>query len=164
MKKMLSLLFFAALSTAHAGDILINDTRDAITRVNAMKLQFAKVDQQIKAIRNDYEKAEAPLRSQLESLRDSAAATADSRKQKAALLIAISNLQSKASAQQQAAGVANEKAMAVIEMSIQKAEAQIKAERGAQAVLRAQEVLYFSPTCPCNITEEVYKRVNAGAH
>ena len=141
-------------------NILISDTRDAFTRVNALKILLAEVDSRIQAIQKTYELQVAPLSAELEQLRKPGQ-TGQNQQRKAALLLQIAALQKNASVQQQAVGKANEKALAQIDIAIAAIEAELKKERTADAVLRAQDTLYFNGKCVCNITEEIYKRLNA---
>jgi len=140
--------------------ILISDTRDAFTRVSALKSLLAEVDSRIQAIQKSYELQVAPLSTELEQLRKPGQ-TGQNQQRKAALLLKIAALQKDASVQQQAVGAANEKALAQIDIAVVAIEAELKKERAADAVLRVQDTLYFNAACACNITEEIYKRLNA---
>ncbi len=139
--------------------ILISDTRDAFTRVNALKSLLVDVDTRIQAIQKSYELKVAPLTAELERLRKPGQ-TGQNQQRKATLLLQIAALQKDASVQQQAVGAANEKALAQIDIAVTAIEAVLKKERAADAVLRAQDTLYFNTDCACNITEEIYKRLN----
>ena len=140
--------------------ILISDTRDAFTRVNALKTLLAEVDTRIQAIQKTYEQQVAPLSAELEQLRKPGQ-TGQNQQRKAQLLLQIAALQKNASVQQQAIGAANEKALAQIDVAVGAIEAELQKERGVDAVLRVQDTLYFNKGCTCNITEEIYKRLNA---
>ena len=155
---MLSLGFCAPVLAAQK-NILISDTRDAFTRVNALKSLFAEVDTRIQGIQKTYELQVAPLSAELEKLRKPGQ-TGQNQQRKAALLLQIAALQKNVSVQQQAVGAANEKALAQIDIAIAAIEAELKKERAADAVLRIQDTLYFNVECTCNITEEIYKRLN----
>ena len=154
------LLKTPVLKTLVLKNILISDTRDAFTRVNALKSLLAEVDTRIQAIQKSYELQAAPLSAELEQLRKPGQ-TGQNQQRKAALLLKIAALQKNASVQQQAVGAANEKALAQIDIAIAAIEAELKKERAADAVLRVQDTLYFNVKCTCNITEEIYKRLNA---
>jgi Skp family chaperone for outer membrane proteins len=157
--KTLSYVFLMALTlSTHAANILISDTRDAFDRVQAMKTLLQDVDTRIQSIQQAYEKNLAPLSEELARLRQTAG---QNQQRKAQLLLKIAELQKKAGAEQQAVGKANEKALAQIDATVSTIEAELKKERGADAVLRAQDTLYFNPACRCNITEEIYQRLNA---
>jgi Skp family chaperone for outer membrane proteins len=158
MKVCVFVLLLIVWPKALAADVLISDTRDAYERVFAMKGLLAQVNQRIQSIQSDYEKAVAPLATELQTLRQTAG---QHQKRKAALLIQIAQLQKRAAADQQIVGSANEKALAQIEAAITRIEAELKSERAASAVLRAQDALYFNAACACNITEEIYRRLNA---
>lgn len=140
--------------------ILISDTRDAFTRVNALKNLLIEVDSRIKTIQKTYEQQAAPLTAELEQLRQPGQ-TGQNQQRKANLLLQIAALQKDASLQQQAVGAANEKAFAEIDIAVGAIEAELKKERAVDAVLRLQDTLYFNERCTCNITEEIYKRLNA---
>ncbi len=160
MKSIFVGLFLVVAGTAHAASILISDTRDAFDRVNAMKGLLHDVDTRIQAIQTGYELAVKPLSAELEQLRKPGQ-NGQNQQRKAALLLQIAGLQKNASLAQQAVGQANEKALAQIDTAIQAIEAELKKERKADAVLRAQDTLYFNAQCACNITNEIYKRLNA---
>ncbi len=138
---------------------LISDTRDAFTRVNALKSLLAEVDSRIQAIQKSYELQVAPLSAELEQLRKPGQ-IGQNQQRKADLLLKIAALQKDASVQQQAVGAANEKALAQIDTAVIAIEAELKKERAADAVLRVQDTLYFNAKCACNITEEIYSRLN----
>ncbi len=140
-------------------NILISDTRDAFTRVNVLKSLLAEVDIRIQGIQKTYEAQVAPLTAELEQLRKPGQ-TGQNQQRKAALLLQIAALQKDASVQQQAVGAANEKALAQVDIAIAAIETELKKERAADAVLRVQDTLYFNAKCTCNITEEIYKRLN----
>ena len=146
--------------THSSKNILISDTRDAFERVGALKALLVEVDSQIQAIQKAYELEAAPLKLELEQLRKPGQ-TGQNQPRKATLLLQIAALQKRASAQQQEIGVANENALAQIDRAVIAIEAELKKERAADAVLRVQDTLYFNAKCPCNITEEIYKRLNA---
>lgn len=152
--------FAAAENTPTLKSILISDTRDAFERVNALKALLAEVDSRIQAIQKSYELEVAPLAAELEQLRKPGQ-TGQNQQRKATLLLKIAALQKQASVQQQAIGAANEKALAQIDTAVIAIEAELKKERAADAVLRVQDTLYFNTNCTCNITEEIYKRLNA---
>ena len=152
--------FAAAENSAASKNILISDTRDAFERVNALKSLLVDVDSRIQAIQKSYELEVAPLTAELEQLRKPGQ-TGQNQQRKAALLLKIAALQKQASVQQQAIGAANEKALAQIDAAVIAIEAELKKERAADAVLRVQDTLYFNANCACNITEEIYKRLNA---
>ena len=139
--------------------ILISDTRDAFTRVNALKSLLAEVDSRIQTIQKSYELQVAPLSAELEQLRKPGQ-TGQNQQRKAELLLKIAALQKDASVHQQAVGAANEKALAQIDIAVTAIEAELKKERAADAVLRVQDTLYFNAKCACNITDEIYNRLN----
>ncbi len=152
---------FSALATGNAPkSILISDTRDAFERVSALKSLLLEVDTRIQTIQKAYEQEVAPLTAELEQLRKPGQ-TGQNQQRKASLLLQIAALQKQASVQQQAVGAANEKALAQIDIAVLAIEAELKKERAADAVLRVQETLYFNASCACNITEEIYQRLNA---
>jgi Skp family chaperone for outer membrane proteins len=151
---------FALCSSVHAEDFLISDSRDAFTRVQAMKSLLDAVSSRIQTIQKSYEQQAAPIQTELQAARKQASTPA-TQKRKAELLRQLINLQEQAASAQKAVGIANEKALAEVESQISAIEAELKRERGAKAVLRAQDTLYFNPACTCNITEELYKRINA---
>ncbi len=159
MKKfLLKIMVIAIACQAHAENFLISDTRDAYEQVTAIKVLYADVNQRIQSIRSDYEKQVAPLSAELEKLRSQ---SGDTRKRKTELLLQIAALQKRASDQQMAIGQANEKALAQIDAQIANIEHELRKERRAIAVVRAQDALYVRGDCECNITPELYKRLNA---
>ena len=137
--------------------ILISDTRDAYEKAQAIKTLYADVNQRIQRIRSDYEAKAKPLIAELERLRTQ---KGTQQQRKAQLLLQLADLQKQAGNQQQKVGVANEKALARVDIEIAKIEQTLKTERKASAVLHAQEMLYFRADCTCNITEELYLRLN----
>ena len=151
----LTLLVFA--QCASAANILISDTRDAFDQVQALKAVLLEVDQRIQAIQKKYETDVAPLSAELEKLR---AAAGENQQRKAQILLQIAQLQKQTALRQQAVGKANEKAFAQIDAMVSTIELELKTERRADAVLRAQDTLYFNAACPCNITQEIYQRLN----
>ena len=153
---------FAAQAAGNTAlkSILISDTRDAFTRVNALRILLVEVDSRIQAIQKTYEQQVVPLSAELEQLRKPGQ-TGQNQQRKAQLLLQIAALQKNASVQQQAIGAANEKALAQIDIAVVAIEAELKKERAVDAVLRVQDTLYFNEACACNITEEIYKRLNA---
>lgn len=157
---LLSFVFSAMAAGNAPKSILISDTRDAFERVGALKSLLLEVDTRIQTIQKAYEQAVAPLTSELEQLRKPGQ-TGQNQQRKATLLLQIAALQKQASVQQQAVGAANEKALAQIDIAVIAIEAELKKERGADAVLRVQDTLYFNANCACNITEEIYQRLNA---
>jgi hypothetical protein len=163
MKWLIFALLSFAFSAMAAGNtsksVLISDTRDAFERVSALKSLLLEVDTRIQAIQRSYEQAVAPLTAELEQLR-APGQTGQNQQRKASLLLQIAALQKQASVQQQAVGAANEKALAQIDIAVIAIEAELKKERAADAVLRVQDTLYFNANCACNITEEIYKRLN----
>jgi Skp family chaperone for outer membrane proteins len=159
MKIIFASAVFILSGAANAANILISDTRDAFDRVTAMKGLLQQVDARIQAIQSGYERAAAPLSAELEQLRKPGQ-TGQNQQRKATLLLQIAGLQKKASLAQQAVGAENEKALAQIDTAISAIESELKKERKADAVLRAQDTLYFNTQCACNITDEIYKRLN----
>lgn len=152
-----SALLLMSLHTASAANILISDTRDAFDQVLALKAVLQDVDQRIQAIQKQYETDVAPLSAELEKLREAAG---DHQQRKAQLLLQIAQLQKQTALRQQAVGKANEKAFAQVDDMVSRIEQELKAEKKADAVLRAQDTLYFNSACPCNITQEIYQRLN----
>lgn len=144
-------------SAASAANILISDTRDAFDQVHALKAVLQEVDQRIQAIQKQYETELSPLSAELEKLREAAG---EHQQRKAQLLLQIAQLQKQTSQRQQAVGKANEKAFAQVDEMVSRIEQELKAEKKADAVLRAQDTLYFNAACPCNITQEIYRRLN----
>jgi Skp family chaperone for outer membrane proteins len=140
---------------------LIVDSRDAYERVAALKALFVEVDLKIRAVRGRFESAALPLQQSLEALKNSGQKPEDTRKQKAQLLIKLADLQKAASIEQQKIGRANELAVAEFDALMLKVALELQTERGAKAVLQAQDLLYYRADCPCNVTEEIYKRINA---
>jgi chromosome segregation ATPase len=156
-------VFCFALTCAgsiYADGFLISDTRDAYTRVQALSDLLKNVNQRIQAIQQQHQNQSAPLEAELQAARKQTS-TPELQKRKAALLLKIAELQKQASLQQRAVGEANEAAVKQIESKISEIEASLQKERGAKAVLRAQDTLYFNTACTCNITEEIYRRLNA---
>ena len=142
---------------ASAASILISDTRDAFDQVQALKTVLQEVDQRIQAIQKQYESEVAPLSTELEKLRQAAG---ENQQRKAQILLQIAQLQKQTALRQQAVGKANEKAFAQIDAMVAKIEQELKTEKRADAVLRAQDTLYFNAQCSCNITQEIYRRLN----
>lgn len=140
---------------------LIVDSRDAYERVAALKALFSEVDVKIRAVRGRYESAAQPLQKSLEALKNSGLKPEDTRKQKAQLLLKLADLQKLASVEQQQIGRANEKALAEFDQQMLAIALELQTERGAKAVLQAQDLLYYRADCSCNVTEEIYKRINA---
>lgn len=140
---------------------LVVDSRDAYERVAALKSLFVEVDRKIRAVRGRFESAALPLQKSLEALKNSGQKPEDTRKQKAQLLIKLADLQKAASVEQQKIGRANELAVAEFDALMLKVARELQTERGAKAVLQAQDLLYYRSDCPCNVTEEIYKRINA---
>jgi hypothetical protein len=158
-------LIFGLLPSAFGAEVIISDLRDAVTRLQAMKTLFAEVDQKIKRVHEQHAANIKPLQQQLELLRnkpstDQAKAQAD-RQQKASLLLKIAQFNSNAASEQQKIGAANELAIRKIDAVVAVVERELQAERRAATILRAQDALYFDAQCVCNVTEEIYKRVNA---
>jgi Skp family chaperone for outer membrane proteins len=151
-----------SLKTAYAQtpSALIVDSRDAYARVPALKQLLSEVDQKIRAARGRFEAEAAPHEAALAALKKSGQPPENTRKQKAELLLKIAALQKAASLEQQRIGRANEAALAEFEKQLALVSAEIKRERKASALLMAQDVIYYRPDCPCNVTEEVYKRIN----
>jgi Skp family chaperone for outer membrane proteins len=156
-------IVLAQVSAASAAKpiALIVDSRDAYERVAALKALFAEVDVKIRAVRGRYESAAQPLQKSLEALKNSGLKPEDTRKQKAQLLLKLADLQKLASVEQQQIGRANEKALAQFDQQMLAIALELQTERGAKAVLQAQDLLYYRADCPCNVTEEIYKRINA---
>jgi len=148
-------------ANAAKSQALIVDSRDAYERVAALKALFAEVDVKIRAVRSAYESAAQPLQQSLTALKNSGQKPEEMRKQKAQLLLKLADLQKRASVQQQQIGRANEKALAEFDQQMLAIAQQLQTERGAKAVLQAQDLLYYRADCPCNVTEEIYKRINA---
>jgi Skp family chaperone for outer membrane proteins len=157
MKNLVLLPLLMLAVHARAENFVISDTRDAYEQVTAIKALFADVNQRIQTIRTDYEKQVAPLTAELEKLR---AQPGDTRKRKTELLVQIAALQKRAGDQQTAIGQANEKALAQIDAQISTIENELRKERNAIAVVRAQDAIYVRGDCECNITPELYKRLN----
>ena len=151
----------APVRSAAKSQALIVDSRDAYERVAALKLLFAEVDVKIRAVRARYESAAEPLQNSLVALKNSGQKPDEMRKQKARLLLKLADLQKQASLEQQQIGLANEKALAEFDKQMLAIASELQVERGAKAVLQAQDLLYYRADCPCNVTEEIYKRINA---
>lgn len=151
----------APAPNATKSQALIVDSRDAYERVAALKALFAEVDAKIKAVRGRYESAAQPLQQSLEALKNSGQKPEEMRKQKAQLLLKLADLQKLASLEQQQIGRANEKALAEFDTQMLAIALELQTERGAKAVLQAQDLLYYRADCPCNVTEEIYQRINA---
>jgi Skp family chaperone for outer membrane proteins len=143
-----------------ADEFLISDTRDAYTRVQALSDLLNNVNQRIQAIQQKLQSDIAPFEAELQAARKQASTPA-TQKRKAELLLKIAELQKRAASAQRAVGEANETAVKEIEGKISEIEFALQKERGAKAVLRVQDTLYFNQACTCNITEEIYRRLNA---
>ncbi len=156
------LLLILLSPPALAAEVIVTDLRDAVTRLQAMQTLFAEVDQKIKRVHEQHTANVKPLQQRLDLLRNKPSANAQTdRQQKTALLLQIAQFNNAAAAEQQKIGAANEQAMRKIDAAVQAAERELLIERRASAALRAQDVLYFDARCVCNVTEEIYKRVNA---
>jgi Skp family chaperone for outer membrane proteins len=75
--------------------------------------------------------------------------------------VQLATLQKTAGTHQQAVGKANEQALLKLDALVAVIEAELKKERGADAILRAQDTLYFNANYSGNVTNEIYARLNA---
>jgi Skp family chaperone for outer membrane proteins len=159
--RLLILLTFAVTLPAAPVNVVIVDTRDAYTRVNALKALFAQVDERVRAARTEYDRGAQPIQAELETLKTSKMEEGQKRKLKASLLLRLADLQKRASTQQAEIGRANEAALTRFEAAQAGVLEELRQAKGASALLQAQETLHYRLDCPCNVTEEFYQRINA---
>ncbi|MCU0756213.1 MAG: hypothetical protein MUE46_13980 [Xanthomonadales bacterium] len=140
--------------------LLLVDLREAYERSTALRQLLTEVDQALTEVAEQHESKTAPLREELTALRTSRMHEDEKRKRRASLLLALSEAEEAAQQQAQVIGAANEQAVAKVDATIAQIEEALKAEHGARAVLRAQEVLWFRSGAPFDVTEALYERLN----
>lgn len=140
--------------------LLLVDLREAYERSTALRQLLEEVDRALTEVSDQYEQQAEPLREELRALRTSRMHEDEKRKRRAALLLALREAEETAQQRAQAVGTANEEAVAQVDASIAEIEDALKAEQGAGAVLRAQEVLWFRPGAAFDVTDALYERLN----
>ncbi len=157
---LLILALSAGQAVAQDNRLLLVDLREAYERSTALRQLLVEVDQALTEVAERHETTTAPLREELTALRQSRMHEDEKRKRRASLLLALSEADDAAQQQSQLIGAANEKAVARVDAAIAEIEETLKAEHGARAVLRAQEVLWFRSGAAFDVTEALYTRLN----
>lgn len=140
--------------------LLLVDLREAYERSTALQQLLTDVDRELTGVAEAHERRIAPLREELETLKTSRMHEDEKRKRRASLLLALSEAEEATQLRAQAIGAANERAVAAVDAAIAEIEEALKAEHGARAVLRAQDVLWYRAGAPFDVTETVYARLN----
>jgi hypothetical protein len=140
--------------------LLLVDLREAYERASALQQLLTEVDRELTRVAEAHEARIAPLREELEALKTSRMHEDEKRKRRASLLLALSEAEEATQQQAQAVGAANERAVAAVDAAIAEIEEALKAEHGARAVLRAQDVLWYRVGAPFDVTNAVYERLN----
>lgn len=162
MSRMLIVMFCLLSQSLAAQDnrLLLVDLREAYERSTALQQLLADVDRELTGVAEAHESRIAPLREELEALKTSRMHEDEKRKRRASLLLALTEVDEATQLQAQAIGAANERAVASVDAAIAQIEGALKAEHGARAVLRAQDVLWYRTGAPFDVTETVYARLN----
>lgn len=154
------LALLAAPVGAQDNRLLLVDLREAYERASALQHLLVDVDRELTRVAEAHEARTAPLREELEALKTSRMHEDERRKRRASLLLALTEAEETMQAQAQAIGAANERAVGQVDAAIAGIEADLKAEHGARAVLRAQDVLWYRAGAPFDVTDAVYARLN----
>lgn len=162
LRVLLIAMCFPLASTAVAQDnrLLLVDLREAYERSTALRQLLEEVDRALTEVSEQHEQQTEPLREELRALRTSRMHEDEKRKRRAALLLDLREAEEAAQRRAQSVGAANEQAVAEVDASIAEIEEALKAEQGARAVLRAQEVLWFRPGAAFDVTDALYERLN----
>lgn len=140
--------------------LLLVDLREAYERSSALRQLLVDVDRELTRVAETHEARIAPVRAELEALKTSRMHEDEKRKRRASLLLALTEAEEAMQQQAQAIGAANEQAVASVDAAVAAIEEALKAEHGARAVLRAQDVLWYRSGAPFDVTEAVYERLN----
>lgn len=151
---------WAVPAAAQDNRFLLVDLREAYERCTALRQLLAEVDRALGEVSERHEAKTAPLREELTALRTSRMHEDEKRKRRATLLLALGEAEDDAQREAEAVGAANERAVAQVDAAIAEIEEALKAEHGARAVLRAQEVLWFREGAAFDVTEALYARLN----
>lgn len=155
------LLLFLALVMAAAASaappVLVVDLSDAYTRSTALAGLLADVDKELKRLADTLR----PKRQQLQqSLRELKAQGASTRDEQLKIARQIAELDAASEAAEDHLADANQRAIAEVDAAIAEVKTQLKQSLGARAVLDIQETLYLRPNCPCDVTDQLYARLN----
>lgn len=145
---------------AQENRLLLVDLREAYERSTALRQLLIDVDRELTRVAEAHEARIAPVREELEALKTSRMHEDEKRKRRASLLLALTEAEEAMQQQAQAIGAANEQAVASVDGAVASIEEALKAEHGARAVLRAQDVLWYRSGAPFDVTEAVYERLN----
>lgn len=162
MKRWLPLvLLWLPAHLAAAPVIAVIDTTQAYQRVDALVGLLAQVDQALSDLRARYQRLSEPLRQELAALDRSGLDETERRARKAPIRARLAALERSIADGERALAAANERAIAVVDARIREIAEELKRDYGATHVLRRQEVLYLKPNSAFDLTEELYRRLNA---
>lgn len=161
MMRVLILLLCLCCNRVPAAGIAYIDLADAYESASALKQLIPQLDAAMAAIRTEFEQKRQPLIDEIEALKTSRMHEDARRDIKRQLLLKLAALEQDIAARQQKIAKANEQATTQVDAEIIKIEAELRAEYGLRALLRTQDLLYFDPASPLNLSAELYRRLNA---
>jgi Skp family chaperone for outer membrane proteins len=160
MKRFLAGVFALALINIAQASVYFVDLSDAYDRSSALKNLLSEVDVALTAVRSQAATEQKPLQEELEALKTSRLSAEAAKARKRELLLRLAESEKRSALAQQALGAANERASAEVDRVIVAIEQELKQERGAQAILRTQDLLYFKRASAFDLSEELYRRLN----
>ena len=152
------LLMLVVMSSAAATPaVLVVDLSDAYTRSTALAGLLADVDKELKRLADTLRPKRQQLQRELRELKSQGPATRD---QQLKLARQIAELDASSESAEDHLADANQRAIAEVDAAIAEVKSQLKQSLGARAVLDIQETLYVRPNCRCDVTDQLYARLN----
>lgn len=152
---LLSLLLVTHASAAPA--VLVVDLSDAYSRSTALAGLLADVDKELKRLADTLRPKRQQLQQTLRELKQQGASTRDEQLKVARQ---IAELDASSEAAEDHLADANQRAIAEVDAAIANVKTELRQSLGARAVLDIQETLYVRPDCACDVTDQLYARLN----